>query len=102
MNSTGSISREAIAAIVNPFVPAAYNHHGVLHEQYLVDGRIHSGPRIFWWSRGEETWQSAVYFLTGRGRWREGKRKGAREGEQVREGEGEQVREGEGEKLLRK
>ena len=64
INSTGSISRDTISDLVNSCVPASNNHHGVLHAQYLVNGRSHSGTRILWMSRGEETKQYAVYFLT--------------------------------------
>ena len=39
---------------------ATYNHYGVLHEQYLVNGGLHLGPRILQWSRGETS--CAVYF----------------------------------------
>ena len=89
INITGSISRETISDIVNPCVPAMYNHYGVMDEQYLVSGEFHLGPptqilqwtlsrrrtlaveplpgsgeekeKILQWSRGEE---SAVYFPT--------------------------------------
>ena len=60
-----------ISDIVDPRVPATYNHYGVLHEQYLVmheqylvNGEFHLGPRILSWSRGKETKQRAVYFPT--------------------------------------
>ena len=47
-------SIQTISDIVNPYAPATYSRYGVLHEQYLVNGGFHVGPRILSWSRGED------------------------------------------------
>ena len=54
IDSTGSISRENLR-YCQFLCPATYIYYGALHEQYLVNGEFHLGPRILQWSRGEET-----------------------------------------------